>query len=206
MNKNTEGAIFKKTPKFYFKLFTSVFVLSAFTVGGGYVIVPLMKKEYVDKLKWIKSEEMIDIIAIAQSSPGAMAVNTAVLVGYRTGGVLGAIIGSLGAVIPPLISITLIYSAYEALKDNKIAYAFLSGVKIGVAAVIIDVVIGMVSSILKKRKVSSIFILLISFLLVYFAKVNVILVTFGCIFIGVISSFIQTINKRKTGDKQKGEL
>lgn len=195
----------KRTVKFYFKLFMSVFVISAFTVGGGYVIVPLMKKEYVDKLKWIKSEEMVDLIAIAQSSPGAMAVNTAVLVGYRTGGVLGAVIGALGAVIPPLISITLIYFAYAAFKENKIAYAFLSGVKIGVAAVIIDVVIGMVSSILKKRSILSIFILLISFLLVYFARVNVIIVTFGCILIGIINSLFQIGGRNKSGGSQKGE-
>ena len=195
----------KRTVKFYFKLFMSVFVISAFTVGGGYVIVPLMKKEYVDKLKWIKSEEMVDLIAIAQSSPGAMAVNTAVLVGYRTGGVLGAVIGALGAVIPPLISITLIYFAYAAFKENKIAYAFLSGVKIGVAAVIIDVVIGMVSSILKKKSILSIFILLISFLLVYFARVNVIIVIFGCILIGIISSLFQIGGRNKSGGSQKGE-
>ena len=195
----------KRTVKFYFKLFMSVFVISAITVGGGYVIVPLMKKEYVDKLKWIKSEEMVDLIAIAQSSPGAMAVNTAVLVGYRTGGVMGAVIGALGAVIPPLISITLIYFAYAAFKENKIAYAFLSGVKIGVAAVIIDVVIGMVSSILKKRSILSIFILLISFLLVYFARVNVIIVIFGCILIGIISSLFQIGGRNKSGGSQKGE-
>lgn len=195
----------KRTVKFYFKLFMSVFVISAFTVGGGYVIVPLMKKEYVDKLKWVKSEEMVDLIAIAQSSPGAMAVNTAVLVGYRTGGVLGAVIGALGAVVPPLISITLIYFAYAAFKENKIAYAFLSGVKIGVAAVIIDVVIGMVSSILKKRSILSIFILLISFLLVYFARVNVIIVTFGCILIGIINSLFQIGGRNKSGGSQKGE-
>lgn len=195
----------KRTVKFYFKLFMSVFVISAITVGGGYVIVPLMKKEYVDKLKWIKSEEMVDLIAIAQSSPGAMAVNTAVLVGYRTGGVLGAVIGALGAVVPPLISITLIYFAYAAFKENKIAYAFLSGVKIGVAAVIIDVVIGMVSSILKKRSILSIFILLISFLLVYFARVNVIIVTFGCILIGIINSLFQIGGRNKSGGSQKGE-
>ncbi|HZJ75262.1 MAG TPA: chromate transporter [Clostridia bacterium] len=195
----------KRTVKFYFKLFMSVFVISAFTVGGGYVIVPLMKKEYVDKLKWIKSEEMVDLIAIAQSSPGAMAVNTAVLVGYRTGGVLGAVIGASGAVVPPLISITLIYFAYAAFKENKIAYAFLSGVKIGVAAVIIDVVIGMVSSILKKRSVLSILILLISFLLVYFARVNVMIVIFGCILIGVISSLFQIGGRNKSDGSQKGE-
>lgn len=195
----------KRTVKFYFKLFMSVFVISAITVGGGYVIVPLMKKEYVDKLKWIKSEEMVDLIAIAQSSPGAMAVNTAVLVGYRTGGVLGAVIGALGAVVPPLISITLIYFAYAAFKENKIAYAFLSGVKIGVAAVIIDVVIGMVSSILKKKSILSIFILLISFLLVYFARVNVIIVIFGCILIGIINSLFQIGGRNKSGGSQKGE-
>ena len=71
----------EKNLKFYLKLFSSTFYLSAFTFGGGFVIIPLMKKQFVDKYKWIEEEEMIDLIAIAQASPGAVAVNAAILVG-----------------------------------------------------------------------------------------------------------------------------
>lgn len=192
----------KRSGKFYLKLFLSVFSLSAFTVGGGYVIVPLMRKEYVEKLKWIKADEMLDLIAIAQSSPGAMAVNTAILVGYRTGGALGAVIGVLGATAPPLISVSLIYFAYAAFRDNKIVLAFISGLKIGVAAVIIDVVIGMLKTVFKQKSVFASAILLVSFILVYFTDINVVFVILGCIIIGVALSFTKGARLPKT-DKSK---
>lgn len=188
----------KRSGKFYIRLFLSVFSLSAFTVGGGYVIVPLMRKEYVEKLKWVKADEMLDLIAIAQSSPGAMAVNTAILVGYRTGGALGAVIGVLGATAPPLISVSLIYFAYEAFRDNRIVLAFISGLKIGVAAVIIDVVIGMLKTVFKQKSVFAGAILLISFILVYFTGINVVFVILGCIVIGVASSFTKGARLPKT--------
>ncbi len=92
--------------KFYLKLFWSTFTLSAFTIGGGYVIVPLMRKKFVEELKWIDEEEMLNLVAISQSAPGAIAVNTSIMVGYRIAGVFGAFVTILGTVLPPLIIIT----------------------------------------------------------------------------------------------------
>jgi chromate transporter len=93
----------KKNLKFYWKLFSSTFLLSAFTFGGGYVIVPLMRKKFVDEFHWIEEKEMLDLVAISQSSPGAIAVNAAILIGYRLAGVLGAFVTILGTVLPCLI-------------------------------------------------------------------------------------------------------
>ena len=90
----------KKDANFYFKLFYSTFCLSAFTFGGGYVIVPLMRKKFVNELEWLDEKEMLDLTAIAQSAPGAMAVNAAILVGYRLAGILGAFITILATVLP----------------------------------------------------------------------------------------------------------
>ena len=73
----------KKDLAFYRKLFTSTFYLSAFTFGGGYVIIPLMRKKFVEQFHWIEEEEMLDLTAIAQSAPGAIAVNASILIGYR---------------------------------------------------------------------------------------------------------------------------
>ncbi|HJA90069.1 MAG TPA: chromate transporter, partial [Candidatus Jeotgalibaca merdavium] len=73
----------EKTRETYWILLKTTFVLSAFTIGGGYVIVPLMQKKFVEELTWIETEEMLDLVAIAQSIPGALAVNTSILVGYR---------------------------------------------------------------------------------------------------------------------------
>ncbi len=195
----------KKAITLYFKFFISVFSLSLFTIGGGYVIVPLMRKKYVEKLKWIKEDEMLDLVAVAQSSPGAMAVNTAVLVGYRTCGIFGAVLGAIGAVSPPLIIISLIYLAYDAFSGDKIVLAVLSGIRIGVAAVIIDVVLNMTKSVFKEKSIFSAAILLVSFVFVYFLKINVILVIFGCVVIGIAVSFKRGRSpKPKCGKGSKG--
>ena len=101
-----------------FKLFISTFSLSMFTFGGGYVIVPLMRKKFVKELGWIEEQEMLDLTAIAQSSPGAMAVNASILVGYRVAGVTGAFVAIVGTVLPPLIILSVISLFYTAFRDN----------------------------------------------------------------------------------------
>ena len=90
------------------KLFFSTLYLSAFTFGGGYVIVTLMKQKFVDELHWIEEEEMLDLIAIAQSAPGAIAVNGAIVVGYKLCGLLGALVATAGCILPACILVTLI--------------------------------------------------------------------------------------------------
>ena len=86
----------------YRTLFLSALQLSTFTFGGGVVIIPLMRKKFVEKLHWIDEQEMMDYTAIAQSSPGAIAVNAAILVGYRVAGIAGALIAVLGTVLPKI--------------------------------------------------------------------------------------------------------
>ena len=85
------------------KVFFSTLYLSAFTFGGGYVIVTLMKKKFVDELHWIDEEEMLDLVAIAQSAPGAIAVNGAIVVGYKLVGIAGALAAIIGTIIPPFV-------------------------------------------------------------------------------------------------------
>ena len=89
------------------KLFISTLYLSAFTFGGGYVIVTLMKKKFVDEYHWIREDEMLDLVAIAQSSPGAIAVNGAIVVGYKLAGMLGAVTAIIATIIPPFLIISL---------------------------------------------------------------------------------------------------
>ncbi len=90
------------------KLFFSTLYLSTFTFGGGYVIVTLLNKKFVDELHWINEEEMLDLVAIAQSSPGAIAVNGAIVVGYKIAGIPGIICATIGAIIPPFVIITFV--------------------------------------------------------------------------------------------------
>lgn len=166
----------KKDMKFYAKLFASTFYLSAFTFGGGFVMIPLMRKMFVDEYHWIDETEMLDLTAIAQSSPGAIAVNAAILVGYRLAGLLGAFITILGTVLPPLLILSVISVAYTAFRDSLIVKYVLRGMQAGVAAVILDVVVSMVIDLVKEKKRLPVVIMIVAFIATFFMKINVVFV------------------------------
>ena len=139
----------KKDVTFYFKLFYSTFCLSAFTFGGGYVIVPLMRKKFVSELEWLDEKEMLDLTAIAQSAPGAMAVNAAILVGYRLAGIVGAAITILATVLPPLIILSIISMFYQLFRESILMTSLMVGMQAAITAVIVDVVLSMETSLVK---------------------------------------------------------
>ncbi|MCB7302968.1 chromate transporter [Bariatricus massiliensis] len=168
------------------KLFVSTLYLSTFTFGGGYVIVTLMKNKFVDELGWIEEKEMLDMVAIAQSSPGPIAVNGAIVIGYKLCGIIGAGAAVLGAVIPPFVILTLISGVYEVMKDNQIVSAMLLGMQSGVAAVIASVVYDMGKAELKSKSVLSCLIMLGAFLANYVWNVNVVYIILLCAALGVI--------------------
>ena len=145
------------------KLFVSTLYLSAFTFGGGYVIVTLMKEKFVDELHWMEEDEMLDLIAIAQSAPGAIAVNGAIVVGYKLAGLLGALVAIVATIIPPFVIITVISYFYELFRDNFIVSKLLAGMQAGVGAVIASVVWDMGGGILKQKSAVSDFIMLAAF-------------------------------------------
>ncbi len=170
----------EKPGKRYGTLFLSTLQLSAFTFGGGYVIIPLMRRKFVEELGWIDEREMLDLTAIAQSSPGSIAVNASILIGYRVAGVSGALMTVLGTILPPLVMISVISLFYRAFRDNRIVSLLMSGMLAGVAAVICDVVITLLAGVLKLKRVLPIAILIGSFVAVRFFDVNIILVILLC--------------------------
>lgn len=186
----------------YKKLFISSFYLSAFTFGGGFVIIPLMKKKFVDDLQWIEEDEMLNIAAIAQSSPGAVAVNSSILVGYRIAGILGSLVTILGTVLPPLIIVSVISLFYNAFRDNIVVNAVLKGMQIGVAAVIADVVLNLGGNIIKEKDIISIFVIIGAFITTYFLKINVMYIILVCGCIGAFRILIQTKKNQKDGNSQ----
>lgn len=169
----------KKDKKLYLKLFLSTFFLSAFTFGGGYVIVPLMRKKFVNEYKWIDEEEMLDLIAIAQSSPGAIAINSSIIIGYKISGVFGALITMFGTVLPPLIIISIISAFYLAFKVNPYINGALKGMQAGVAAVIVDVVIKMFFDIKKQNNILLILIMILAFIATYYVNIAFIIIICG---------------------------
>lgn len=180
----------------YIKLFTSTFQLSACTFGGGFVIIPLMRKKFVEDLGWIEEQEMLDLTAIAQSSPGAIAVNASILVGYRVAGVPGALLTVLGTVLPPLIIISVISMFYKAFRDNVFVNMAMDGMLAGVAAVIFDVVFNMLKSIIKLKRVLPLLVFGGVFIASHFFHVNIVLIILVCGIIGCADTWIRE-KKRK---------
>lgn len=181
------------------KLFFSTLYISAFTFGGGYVIVTLFKKKFVDEYKWIEEKEMLDLVAIAQSAPGAIAVNGAIVTGYKLAGLLGAEVAAFATIIPPFVVISVISVIYEAFKSNLIVAAMLGGMQAGVGAVIASVVYDMALDIFKQKSAGSVLIMAGAFAASCFFGVNVVYIILVCAAIGVVKALIN----RKKGRAQK---
>lgn len=187
--------------KKFIKLFLSTFKLSACTFGGGFVIIPLLRKKFVDELKWIDEQEMMDLTAIAQSSPGAIAVNASIVVGYHAAGVPGALISILGTVIPPLVIISVISFFYQAFRDNVIVNMAMAGMLCGVAAVIFDVVINMAKTIFKQRRILPLLVMAGSFVAVRFFSVNIMFIILACGIIGAADIWYQEKHRKDGASK-----
>jgi chromate transporter len=184
-----------KNLKNYHKLFKSTFFLSALTFGGGYVIIPLMKKKFVDEFGWLEEEEMLNMAAMAQSAPGAMAVNVSILVGWRLMGLPGALVAIIGTVFPPLIILSVISLYYAAFRNNAIVSAVLKGMTAGVCAVIFDVIITMGGKIIKAKKLLPVLIMAGAFVAYFVLRVNIIYIILFCGTLGAMVS----LHDKKTG-------
>ena len=181
----------KREKGVYGRLFFSTLKLSAGTFGGGFVIVPLMREKFVNELHWIDEQEMLDLIAIAESSPGAIAVNASILVGYHVAGCLGALLAVLGTVLPPLIIISVISGFYGAVRDNAIVNTAMAGMLAGVAAVICDVVLTMGAGVLRQKRPLYPAIMVLSFIAVRFLNVNIIAVILACAAVGAADTVLR---------------
>lgn len=199
-----EKKLMKEKKDVLIKLFLSTLYLSAFTFGGGYVIVTLMKKKFVDEYHWIDEKEMLDLIAIAQSSPGAIAVNGAIVVGYKLAGIPGVLTAVVGTVIPPFIVLSAVSFFYSVFQNNFFVRMMLEGMQAGVGAVIAAVVYDMGVGIVKERDAASTVIMLLSFLAAYFMKVNVIYIVIVCGLIGVVRTLLS--HRSSKAGKERGHI
>ena len=182
--------------KILWKIFISTLYLRAVTCGGGYVIVTLMKKKFVDEYHWIGEDEMLDLVASAQASPGAIAVNGAIVVGYKLAGSPGTLVAILGTILPPFVIISVISICYNAFRSNFFVAQMLSGMQAGVGAVIASVVWDMGADIARQKSVSSMLIMAAAFVLSCVCKVNVVYLVLGCIVLGLARTLL---GRRKAG-------
>ncbi|WP_423189968.1 chromate transporter [Alkalibacterium sp. f15] len=186
----------------YIELFKSTFFLSMFTFGGGYVIVPLMEKKFVNELGWINEDEMLDLIALGQSAPGPIAVNTSILVGYRMAGVPGAMVTVLGTIIPPLFIMTALAYIYLAVRDNAIVNNVLLGMQAGVAAIIVNVVYNMGKRVVDQKKLIPVFVMIAALIAGIIFQVNILWLLLFSGIIGAMTTVWEMKNSEHKEDNK----
>ncbi len=142
----------KKSLSLYLWLFKVNFFISAFTFGGGYVVIPMIRKYFVTEKHLFSEDELMDMAAIAQSSPGAIAINLAVLAGFRSAGFSGAVLCGVSSVLPPFLILSVISTCYQVFRDLPVVAAVLKGMEAAVGALIVDIVFDMSAAVLKEKK------------------------------------------------------
>ncbi len=167
-------------------LFGTFLKIGAFTFGGGYAMIPLIQKEVVEKRNWITNEDVLDIIAIAESTPGPIAVNSATFVGYRVCGFWGALCGTLGVVLPSFLIIAGISYVLQAFESNRIVQCAFAGIRAGVLALICRALASMYRQC--PRHWFSLLVAGAAFFATAFLQVNVLLVIAGCAAAGLLFS------------------
>lgn len=177
--------------KVLLKLFLSTLYISAFTFGGGFVIITFMKRKFVDELHWIEEDEMLDLAALAQSSPGAIAVNAAILVGWKAAGFVGMIVATIGTILPPMTILAVISFFYAAFASNTYVALALKGMQAGVAAVILDVVCGLGGNVIKLHKPVYLVVMAAAFIATVVFNVNVIYIILAAACVGVVLELIR---------------
>ncbi|MGL5312372.1 MAG: chromate transporter [Peptostreptococcaceae bacterium] len=188
--------------KILWQLFKSTFILSASTFGGGFVIVSLMKKKFVEELGWLEESEMLDITAIAQSSPGPIPINASVILGYRMQGILGSIIAILGTSIPPMVIISIISVFYTEFRESEVIATALMVMRAGVAAVICDVVINLAKNVIKTGNSLYVALMVITFIMTYVLGISAITVILLCLAVGIVNLLVDIKRTKKESNAE----
>lgn len=175
------------------KIFCENITISACTFGGGFVMAGLMKKAFVDRLHWIDEAEMMDYVAMAQSCPGPIAVNAAILVGWKLRGLPGMLISVLAMILPPMVILSIISVFYNAFSSSRPVALLLRGLQAGVAAVILDVVLSLGKKVTDEKSWISLVLMAAVFAVVRFLKLNVILVVAAVLVFGILRAVLQAV-------------
>lgn len=190
--------------KSFFEMFLAFFKIGLFTFGGGYAMLALIENDLVEKRKWIDKDEFLDMVAIAESTPGPIAINSATYIGYKRAGVLGAAFSTLGVVMPSFIIIFAISLFLDAfLSFDLVAYAF-KGIQAAVVYLILSAGLKMLKG-LKKTKMSVAILLIVTTLMVLFSVLSVsfstiiFIIISGCVGLGVY--FVDRMKNGREGEK-----
>ncbi len=166
----------------YLKIFSCFAKIGAFTIGGGYAMIPIIQKEVVEKNKWIEEEDFLDVLAISQSAPGILAVNISIFLGYRLRGVKGSIVATLGSTLPSFLMILAIAMFFAGYQDNPTIIKIFKGIRPAVVSLIAVPMINMAKK--AKLNIYTGTLAAVTALLIVFLKVSplYILLVIGVIF------------------------
>ena len=181
-------------------LFWTFLKIGAFTFGGGYAMIPLIEREVCEGKKWLVKEDILEIVAVAESTPGPIAINAATFVGHKLKGFWGALAATLGVVLPSFVIISIISVILDQFRDLKVVnYAFM-GIRAGVLALILKAMVSMYKA--SKKDAFSLFIMAAALILVAFLKIDAVYVILGCAVFGLVWTLIK--GKHNAGNSAAG--
>ena len=166
------------------QLFLSFLKIGAFTFGGGYAMIPLIQREVVDGKKWLTEGDIADVIAIAETTPGPIAINAATFVGYKTDGIRGAIAATAGVVIPSFVIIVLVALLFQKYMANEIVANAFWGIRVAVLGLMIKACLSMFKQC--PKNVISYLVAALAFVLVGFVNINALIIIIGAAFAGIV--------------------
>ena len=170
-------------------LFINTFSISI-TANSGYAMLGVIKNRFVDKYGWFTKEEMEDYIALAQSCPGPFSCSTAMIIGYQSCGIIGALSAVMGVIVPPFIMMILVTYFYTFISTNQYVRIFITGMQAGVCAMLLDVVLGLFTGIVKMNKPFYYTMVLLSFLYVRFTEYSIFYLAVICILVVVVKTLL----------------
>ena len=184
------------SPRIYWQMFITFVRIGAFTIGGGYAMIPLIQREVVQVRKWMSPKEFIDMLALAQSAPGVIAINTAIFIGYKLKGVRGSIVTALGCALPSFVIILLIAMVFTNFKDSPVVERIFKGIRPAVVALIAAPLYNMAKAAGVTWK--TLFIPVIAALLIWGLNISPVWVVVAAIAGGIIVGILRTRNLKKT--------
>lgn len=184
------------SPRIYWQMFITFVRIGAFTIGGGYAMIPLIQREVVQVRKWMSPKEFIDMLALAQSAPGVIAINTAIFIGYKLKGVRGSIVTALGCALPSFVIILLIAMVFTNFKDSPVVERIFKGIRPAVVALIAAPLYNMAKAAGVTWK--TLFIPVIAALLIWGLNISPVWVVVAAIAGGIFVGILRTQNLKKT--------
>ena len=184
------------SPRIYWQMFITFVRIGAFTIGGGYAMIPLIQREVVQVRKWMSPKEFIDMLALAQSAPGVIAINTAIFIGYKLKGVRGSIVTALGCALPSFVIILLIAMVFTNFKDSPVVERIFKGIRPAVVALIAAPLYNMAKAAGVTWK--TLFIPVIAALLIWGLNISPVWVVVAAIAGGIIVGILRTQNLKTT--------